>query len=74
MAGRTQSPNLLQVVKYLIDEGFYVNIDFHSIGMAGEGLGLAADDNTLYNTTLWVGLWCVHVNMQRYRNFGLQAA
>ncbi|KAK9833284.1 hypothetical protein WJX81_003097 [Elliptochloris bilobata] len=45
------------VVKYLINEGFYVNIDFHSIGMAGEGLGLKADDNTLYNTTLWVGLW-----------------
>lgn len=50
---------LMQVVKYLIDEGFYVNIDFHSIGMAGEGLGIKADDNTLYNTTLWVGLWYV---------------
>ena len=57
--------SLQQVVKYLIDEGFYVNIDFHSIGMAGEGLGIAADDNTLYNTTLWVGLWCVHANMQK---------
>ena len=51
------------MVKYLVDEGFYVNIDFHSIGMAGEGLGIAADDNTLYNTTLWVDLWCVHVLM-----------
>jgi len=56
------APDVLQVVQYLIYQGFYVNLDFHSIGvhevlLTGETPFSGADDYTLYDMDGWVGLW-----------------
>ena len=53
----------MQVVQYLIYQGLYVNLDFHSIGVhetltTGNTPFSGADDYTLYDVDGWVGLWC----------------
>jgi hypothetical protein len=52
----------MQVVQYLIYQGFYVSLDFHSIGVhetlvTGDTPFSGADDYTLYDMDGWVGLW-----------------
>lgn len=52
----------VQVIQYLIYQGFYVNLDFHSIGVheilvAGNTPFSGADDYTLYDVDGWVNLW-----------------
>jgi hypothetical protein len=54
----------MQVVQYLIYQGFYVNLDFHSIGMhqtlvTGNTPFSGADDISLYDVDGWVNLWWV---------------
>ncbi len=49
----------MQVVQY---QGFCVNLDFHSIGVhetlvTGDTPFSGADDYTLYDMDVWVGLW-----------------
>ncbi len=51
-----------QVVDLLIRQGFYVNIDFHSIGFhktldTGETPFTGADDYSLYDIDGWTNLW-----------------
>ena len=53
----------MQVVQYLIYQGFYVNLDFHSIGVhetltTGDTPFSGADDYTIYDVDGWIGLWC----------------
>ena len=52
----------LQVVDYLVRQGFYVNVDFHSIGfhktlITGETPFSGADDYSLYDIPGWTQLW-----------------
>ena len=54
----------LQVVDYLIRQGMYVNVDFHSIGfhktmITGETPFSGADDYSLYDIHGWTQLWRV---------------
>ena len=53
---------VLQVVDFLIRQGFYVNVDFHSIGFhktldTGETPFTGADDYSLYDIHGWTTLW-----------------
>lgn len=53
---------VLQVVDFLIRQGFYVNVDFHSIGFhktldTGETPFTGADDYSLYDIHGWTNLW-----------------
>ncbi|EIE23036.1 hypothetical protein COCSUDRAFT_63419 [Coccomyxa subellipsoidea C-169] len=62
MPGQSTRARYLWVVQYLIYQGFYVNLDFHSIGVhetlvTGDTPFSGADDYTLYDMDGWVGLW-----------------
>ena len=57
-----QNSACLQVVDYLVRQGFYVNVDFHSIGfhktlVTGETPFSGADDYSLYDIPGWTQLW-----------------
>ncbi len=50
------------MVDYLIRQGMYVNVDFHSIGfhktmITGETPFSGADDYSLYDIHGWTQLW-----------------
>ena len=67
----------MQVVQYLIYQGFYVNLDFHSIGVhetlvTGDTPFSGADDYTLYDMDGWVGLW--YFSILTTRNLGMLQA
>ncbi len=52
------------MVDYLVRQGFYVNVDFHSIGfhktlVTGETPFSGADDYSLYDVPGWTQLWWV---------------
>ncbi len=52
----------MQVVDYLISQGLYVSVDFHSIGfhrtlVTGETPFSGADDYSLYDVPGWTQLW-----------------
>ncbi|CAL8465540.1 g5076 [Coccomyxa elongata] len=62
MPGQSTRARYLWVVQYLIYQGLYVNLDFHSIGVhetltTGNTPFSGADDYTLYDVDGWVGLW-----------------
>jgi hypothetical protein len=51
------------VVQQLLWAGFYVNLDFHSIGyhdtlVTGNTPFSTLDDYTIYDADGWVDLWC----------------
>ena len=60
----------MQVVQQFIYAGFYVNLDFHSIGyhstlVTGNTPYSGVDDYTIYDPDGWVNLWCAYWNILR---------